>query len=104
MRRRAAKVDANQPAIVAALRAIGCSVAITSAAGDGFPDLVVGFNGLNLLVEVKDGDRPPCERRLTKDQVVFHATWRGTTHVVESVAQALELIARVRAGTVEVVR
>lgn len=94
--RRAAKIDANQGDIVQAFRALGCSVAITSAVGDGFPDLVVGINGLNVLVEVKDGSRPPSERKLTPAQVVFHEGWRGQAVVVISVEQAVALVNAVR--------
>lgn len=96
MTRRAAKIDANQGDIVQAFRALGCSVAITSAVGDGFPDLVVGINGLNVLVEIKDGARPPSERKLTPAQVVFHDGWRGQVVVVISVDQAIALVAAVR--------
>lgn len=94
--RRAAKIDANQPEIVQAFRRAGCSVAITSAVGDGFPDLVVGINGLNVLVEIKDGAKPPSARRLTPDQVDFHGNWRGQVIVVETVDQAIDLVNTVR--------
>ena len=47
--RRAAKIDENQPEIVDALRAMGCSVTILSAVGNGCPDILVGFRGINLL-------------------------------------------------------
>jgi hypothetical protein len=43
--KRAAKVDINQKEIVAYLRKIGASVAVMSAVGQGFPDLVVGWRG-----------------------------------------------------------
>ena len=46
--RRAAKVDANQPATVKALRDAGMTVAVTSSLGKGFPDLVVGFRGADV--------------------------------------------------------
>ena len=93
---RACKVDANQPEIVDTFRKLGCSVAITSSAGDGFSDLVVGVAGLNLLVEVKDGSKVPSAQKLTKDQVKFRDNWRGQYCVVNSVNQAIELVNRVR--------
>jgi len=67
--RRAARIDANQPAIIAALRSIGATVQPLHAVGGGCPDLLVGLRGRNILMEVKDGARPPSERRLTADQV-----------------------------------
>jgi Holliday junction resolvase len=87
--RKAASIDGNQPEIVTTLRKIGCSVAITSGLGDGFPDLVVGRRGRNLLVEVKDGSKIPSKRKLTPDQIEFHAAWRGTIVIVESIDEAL---------------
>ncbi len=39
------KVDANQSDVVDALRRVGAIVEVTSSAGGGFPDLVVGFRG-----------------------------------------------------------
>ena len=87
--RRAAKIDANQPEIVGALREVGASVAITSAVGDGFPDLVVGFRGFNFLMEIKDGTKPPSARKLTDDQIEFHADWLGSLCVVKTINEAL---------------
>lgn len=75
--RRAAKIDANQVAIVKALRQIGCTVQHLHAVGDGCPDLLVGAYGQTLLVEVKDGSKPPSARRLTEDQLAWHGAWTG---------------------------
>jgi hypothetical protein len=40
--RRAAKIDANQPQIVEALRKAGATVHSLAAVGNGIPDLLVG--------------------------------------------------------------
>lgn len=90
--RRAAKVDANQAEIVAYFRKAGCSVAITSALGAGFPDLVVGKAGKTILIEVKDGRKPPSERRLTQDERSFQGSWRGVYRVVESLQDAASVL------------
>jgi len=93
MARRAARIDRNQPAIVAALRAAGCTVAITSMVGQGFPDLVVATPaGVLLLVEIKDGSLPPSARELTPAQRQFHTTWGSRVDVVHSVQEALALL------------
>lgn len=96
--RRAARIDANQPAIVDALRRLGCSVQVLSAVGGGCCDLAVGIRGINLFVEIKDGSRPPAERQLTPDQMIWHRDWRGQKMVVESVDQAIERIVGRRAA------
>ena len=90
--RRAARIDDNQNLIVSKLRQIGCSVAITSAVGKGFPDIVVGYKGRNFMFEIKDGSKPPSARKLTKDEQKWHDEWRGKSHVVECFADCLAVI------------
>jgi hypothetical protein len=60
--------------------------------GKGFPDIIVGYRGVNLLVEIKDGSKPPSKRQLTSDELVWHDDWRGQVAVVESIDQALSLV------------
>jgi len=73
-------VDGPQPAIVAALRKAGRSVDVI---GDPV-DLLVGWPGNNLLMEVK------AEKgELTEAQEEFFATWKGPKCVVRSVDEAL---------------
>lgn len=90
--RRAAKIDANQTEIVKALRQVGASVQSLASTGKGCPDLLVGFRGVNWLLEVKDGQKVKSARKLTDDQVVWHESWRGRVYIVESVDQALSLL------------
>jgi hypothetical protein len=89
---RAAKVDANQPQIIAALRGVGATVQPLHTVGKGCPDLAVGWRGQTFLIEVKDGAKPPSARVLTKDQVEWHAGWKGHAAVVKSVDEALAAI------------
>lgn len=66
--RRAARVDANQAAIVEALRAAGCVVWVL-----GLPvDLLVGKNGRTVLVEVKTKTG-----KYTELQQSFMGSWTG---------------------------
>ena len=95
--RRAAKVDANQEQIVEALRAVGATVQTLAAVGKGVPDLLVGYQGKTLLLEVKDGRRPPSEKRLTEDQLVWHGAWRGgPLAVVDGVDAALRALGAIK--------
>jgi Holliday junction resolvase len=87
--RRAAKVDANQAAIVEALRKCGASVQSLAAVGKGVPDLLVGLRTRNYLIEVKDGSKPPSARKLTPDQVQWHTKWAGQVLTVTSPDDAL---------------
>lgn len=69
--RHAARVDANQEAIISALRAAGAYVWII-----GLPvDLLVGYKGHTFLVEVKSTSKKP----LTKLQADFFENWSGST-------------------------
>ena len=87
-------MDANQAAIVAALRKAGAKVFVASSFGKGFPDLIVGHRGRIMLVEVKDGDKPASAQKLTKAQVEFHSQWNVfPVYIVNSVDAALRLIA-----------
>lgn len=90
--RRAAKIDANQPAIVEALRGYGVSVQILSMVGDGCVDLLLGYKRVNYLVELKDGDLPPSERLLTPAQKRWHAEWKGVAHVANSLSDVLLIL------------
>ena len=73
--RYAARVDANQPEIVEALRKVGASVWVI-----GLPvDLLVGFRGQTLLMEVKTvtGKRNPKPSKHTQLQRDFMLSWSG---------------------------
>ena len=92
MPRTRAKVDTNQSQIVKVLRAVGASVATTHQVGKGFPDIVVGYKGRNHLLEIKDGDKPPSQRKLTADEQEWHDKWRGTVKIVNNETEALTAI------------
>lgn len=102
---RAHRTDVNQAPLVDCLRRAGRTVAITSALGNGFPDIVVGWRGqccphdcdgpdhlrgkLALPMEIKDGELAPSRQRLTEEEAAFHATWRGPIVIVRTMAEAL---------------
>jgi hypothetical protein len=90
--RRAARTDANQKKIVRDLRGMGASVAITSALGDGFGDIVIGFRGQNFIIEIKDENQPPSKRKLTALEKKFHDAWNGQIDVAKNTDEALQII------------
>ena len=96
--RRAAKIDDNQPEIVAALRKLGASVQILSAVGQGCPDILCGFRGKNILLEIKDGNKVVSAQKLTPDQVDWHRRWQGQKAVVNSVDAAIQVIVNLGEG------
>lgn len=84
---RSARVDRNQTEIVEALRAIGASVQSLAPVGKGVPDLLVGYRGVNFLIEVKGKNGV-----LTAPQVTWHAEWRGVVYVVRDAGAAIDLV------------
>jgi len=88
---RRARADDNQPEIVKTFRSLGWKVAHTHTVGKGFPDIVCSKSGTTILVEIKDGNKPPSARKLTPDESEFHSTWQGALHIVESVDDVFEL-------------
>lgn len=92
--RYANRIDANQNEIVKGLRGAGAFVRIVTQ-GDGIPDLLVAYKGYTILMEVKDGDKPPSERKLTKAEQKFFDEWTGGMLViVNSVEEAIETLKR----------
>jgi hypothetical protein len=83
--RHAKRVDANQEAIVKALRDAGAYVWIISLP----VDLLVGYKGHTFLVEIKTDAR----KRLTALQADFFENWSGSTLArVDSPEAALRMI------------
>lgn len=93
----AKRADKNQPVIVRAFRQLGCSVTHTHEVGHGFVDIVVGVDGFNALVEIKDGSKPPSRRKLTPDESDWHALWRGQKCIIESVDQVFLFVQAMKA-------
>lgn len=92
MTRRAARVDANHEAIVAAFRRMGVSCRSLASVGQGMPDLICSNKRATWLCEVKDGTKPPSARRLTFAQVEFHASWRGQIYIVTSIDDVYDCV------------
>ena len=102
--RRAAHIDENQPAIVEALLNVGCTVQSLAAVGLGVPDLLVGYAGVNILLETKNpatknGRVNEARQRggLDKDQHRWHQAWKGQVAVVWSPEEAVDAVLRVLA-------
>ncbi len=89
----AKRVDANHKAMVAHIRRLpGATVLDLSAVGHGCGDILVGWKGKNYMIEIKDGDKPPSRRKLTKDQEYFHAQWSGQIAVIKNVDELWALL------------
>lgn len=90
--RTASRVDGNQPAVVSALRAIGCSILYTHQLKNCF-DILVGYRGRTFLMEIKDPAQPLGKRQLTEGEEEFRRSWRGSPyHVVHTPDEAIRIV------------
>jgi hypothetical protein len=87
--RRAARRDDNEQEIVKALRKAGAHVAYL----DTPADLLVGYRGRTIILEVKDGNKPPSARKLTPNEQKFHDEWTGgALHIVTCTKEAIDVL------------
>lgn len=87
----ARRVDSNHAEIKDAFEYCGCSVFDTSRVPK-FTDLVVGFMGVNVIVEVKSKDG-----KLTVDQIDLRDTWRGWREEVRNTDDVIKLVTKIKA-------
>jgi hypothetical protein len=89
--RLAARRDANEDQVVSALEAAGAYVKKINDGGTF--DLLVWYRGNTLLLECKDGNKPPSARKLTPAEQKFHDQWPGNNlHVVLGPEDAVALL------------
>ena len=85
----AKRVDLNHQEVVKTLRLLGATVFDASRMGQGFPDLVVGYNHQTVLVEIKSGE----QKKFTQAQLKFMADWKGSAVTrINDVDGAIRLI------------
>jgi hypothetical protein len=94
--RRAGRRDANEQAIIKAMRAEGAYVKQIN--DEGLFDLLVAYTGPSgfqhtILVECKDGNKPPSARALTPAEAKFHEEWPlSNLFIVISAEHAVALL------------
>ena len=85
--------DGSQDEIVAALRAAGATVQdLSRIATPGVPDLLVGYQGRNYLIEVKPEHGTKKQLSLRPSQEEWHDKWHGQVSVAHTPRQALLII------------
>lgn len=92
--RRAARKDANHGAIVQALAGVGAECFETHQI-PGLLDVVVGYRGRLVWLEIKDGRKPPSARTLTPAEQETIGRLRAVAapvYVVTSADEALRAI------------
>ena len=91
------RVDDNQSQIVRELRRVGMDVQHLHGVGQGCPDILVGYRGRNILLEIKKDEKA----KLTADQVIWHQTWRGQVAVVSNPQAAIKAVRIACSETIE---
>ena len=87
------RTDSNHAEIIKALRKIpNLSVFSTHEVGKGFPDIVIGYKGINYLIEIKDGKKSPSQRKLTDVELDFHLSWNGQIDTIKNLDELLQII------------
>jgi Holliday junction resolvase len=83
------RVDENQKTLVHTFIALGASVLNLSTVGRGCPDLLIGYKGKTVLVEIKRDSKA----KYTEPQIKFMQEWRGgAVSRIDSVDAAIRLI------------
>ena len=82
------RVDDNQSQIVRELRRVGMDVQHLHGVGHGCPDILVGYRGRNILLEIKKDEKT----KLKPDQVIWHRMWRGQVAVVSNPQAAVKAV------------
>jgi len=83
------RVDENQKSLIHTFIALGASVLNLSTVGRGCPDLLIGYKGKTVLVEIKSSEKA----KYTDPQIKFMQEWRGgAVSRIDSVDAAIRLI------------
>ena len=84
-----ARIDTNHKEIVKALRDVGATVVSLAAMKHGCPDLLVGYAGETVLMEIKRD----AKAKFTPDQLDFLGKWKGgAISRVDSVEAAIRAL------------
>lgn len=70
---------------------MGATVQLLSDVGSGVPDLLVGYNGINYLIEVKNEKTSYGKSGLNNLQESWHDKWKGQVMTVSTIDEALTI-------------
>ena len=87
------RTDSNHKQIIDKIRLIPfTSVFSTHTIGKGFPDIVVGYRGVNYLFEIKDENKTASQKKLTESEVKFHRGWMGQVHIIQNIKDVYKIL------------
>ena len=79
--RTAARKDANHVQIVELFKILGWSV-LDIAQLKNCCDIFVSKHNITIAIEIKDGEKPPSQRKLTDGELKFKNEWKGLYEIV----------------------
>lgn len=88
MRYKSSKKDTSQAPIEAFLKQLQISYVSLHFVGEGFPDMIVGVFGINVLIEIKSHEKS----KLRPNQEKFHAEWGGSVFRADSVEDVADIL------------
>jgi len=83
----AKKVDSNQKELCSYAKSLGASVQYMHSVGQGFPDVIFAYEGVNYLCEIKSE-----KGKLNSLQVQWFENWKGQAVVVRTKEDILMLL------------
>ena len=87
---RAARIDKNQPEIVKLFRKLGWYVLIISQLKNCC-DIIVSKNGRTIAVEIKDGEKPPSQQKLSAGELKFKDEWKGEYRLITCIDDVIAI-------------
>jgi Holliday junction resolvase len=87
---RAARIDRNQPEIVKLFRKLGWYVLIISQLKNCC-DIIVSKNGRTIAVEIKDGEKPPSQQKLSAGELKFKDEWQGEYMLINCIDDVINI-------------
>ena len=88
--RLAARKDDNHNEISKAFECLGWSVLDIYQIPDS-ADILVGKWKHNVVIEIKDGSKPPSKRKLTQGEISFRDRWRGDYRIVTCIQDVINI-------------
>ncbi len=94
----AKKVDINQKQIVRDLRKLGCVVTDLSNLGKGVPDILVSYEGIWYLFELKNPMQVKSKQRLTNDEQKWVNKQKAPVYIIREMSDAINIFFKARKG------
>ncbi len=88
-----AQTDKNHSSLLKLIRTIPkVTICDLSGTGGGCPDVMLGYMGQNILIEIKRPDVAPSASKLNDKQEEWHGKWTGQVAIVRTFDDVLGVL------------